>query len=219
MLQPNEQKDVKVTINIPKTAQPGGYFGLVRFAPATAGGEQSVTLSASVGSLILAEVPGNIKENLAIASFDVRKDSQPKTLFTSGKNLQAVVRFQNSGDIQEQPFGKILIRKGGATVASYEINTTLPRGDVLPDSIRRFSISLDKLGSFGKYTMEGNFGYGSHGQLLTATRTFYIIPISLVIIVILAIFLILFAVFIAPNLVKKYNRRIVQKAIGKKRRS
>lgn len=211
-LKPNEQKDVKVTVTIPKTASPGGYYGAVRFAPASALGDQSVTLSASVGSLILVKVPGNIKENVSIASFDVRKDNIAKTMFTSGKGLQAVVRFQNNGDVQEEPFGKVIVRKGGQTLATYEINSTAPRGNVLPDSIRRFSINLDKIGSFGKYTIEGNFGYGSNGQLITASKVIYIVPTSILIIIGLAILLVLFVIFVAPRLVKNYNRRVIQKA-------
>lgn len=215
-LQPNEQKDIKVTVTIPKGAAPGGYYGAVRFAPATASTDQSVTLSASVGSLILIKVPGAIKENVNIASFDVRKDDTAKTFFTSGKDLQAVVRFQNNGDVQEEPFGKVLVKKGGQTLATYEINNTSPRGNVLPGSIRRFSVDLNKLGSFGKYTIEGNFGYGSNGQLLTASKTVYIVPVSVLIIVGIAVIALLLIIFVAPRMIKGYNRRVVQKAASRK---
>lgn len=216
-LQPNEQKDVKVTVTIPKTASAGGYYGVVRFEPASGSGDQSLTLSASVGSLILVRVPGAIKENLTIASFDVRKDNQAKTVFTSGKKLQAVVRFQNQGDVQEEPFGKVLVRKGGKILASYDINTTNPRGNVLPDSIRRFSIDLSNVDSFGKYSIEGNFGYGSKGQLLTTAKTIYIIPVGVIVVMALALVVILFVIFALPKLIKGYNRRVVNKALSKKK--
>lgn len=215
-LQPNEQKDIKVSVTIPKNAAPGGYYGAVRFAPAAASGDQSVTLSASVGSLILVKVPGNIKENVSVASFDIRKNDVSQTLFTSGKNLEAVVRFQNNGDVQEEPFGKVLVRKGGQTVSTREINDSSPRGNVLPSSIRRFSVGLDKIGSFGKYTIEGNFGYGSNGQLITASKTIYIVPISLLVVIGVALVALLFIIFIMPRMIKGYNRKVVQKATGKK---
>lgn len=214
-LAPNEQKDVKVTVTIPQNAAPGGYYGAVRFAPAAASADQSVTLSASVGSLILLKVPGNIKENVSIASFDVRKNDTAQTLFTSGKDLKAVVRFQNNGDVQEEPFGKVLVRKGGQTLSTAEINNTSPRGNVLPSSIRRFSVDLDGIGSFGKYTIEGNFGYGSNGQLITASKTIYVVPISLLVIIGVAIVALLLIIFVIPRMVKGYNRKIVQKATGK----
>lgn len=217
-LQPNEQKDIKVKVTIPATVAAGGYFGAVRFAPASANSDQNVTLSASVGSLLLVKVPGDIKEDLTVASFDVRKDDKAASFFTSGKNLKSVVRFQNKGDVQEAPFGKVILKKGDKTLASYEINNLQPRGNVLPDSIRRFSVDLSHVGSFGKYKVEGNFGYGSKGQLITTSQTFYVVPVSVIVVTITVIVLILLAIFVLPRMIKDYNRRVVQKASSTKRK-
>ncbi|HSX36831.1 MAG TPA: DUF916 domain-containing protein [Patescibacteria group bacterium] len=211
-LQSNEQKSVKVQISIPKDAPGGGYYGAIRFAPAGAAGDKNVNLSASVASLVLVKVPGQITEKLSIASFDVRSGDSPSVVFTNHKGLQAVVRFQNSGDVQEEPFGKIQLKKGSTILSTTEINNTDPRGNVLPDSVRRFSVSLDKLGSFGKYTVVGNFGYGSSGQLLSAKTTFYIIPLFAIIIVAAAILFILFLIFVLPRWIRAYDRRVVRRA-------
>lgn len=211
-LQPNEQKSIKVQISIPKDAAGGGYFGAIRFAPASAAGDKNVNLSASVASLVLVKVPGQITEQLSIASFDVRSGDSPSVVFTGHKGLQAVVRFQNSGNVQEEPFGKIQLKKGSTVLSTTEINNTDPRGNVLPDSIRRFSVNLDKLGSFGKYTVVGNFGYGSSGQLLSAKTSFYIIPLVAIIIVAAIILFILFLIFVLPRWIRAYNRRILQRA-------
>lgn len=217
-LAPNEQKDIKVTITIPATAKPGGYFGAVRFAPQSADTDKNVTLSASVGSLVLVKVPGEIKEQVGLASFDVRKDDAAGSFFTSGDGLKAVARFENTGDVQEQPFGKIALKKGGKVLAVYEINNTQPRGNVLPDSIRRFSADLSNVGSFGKYTIEGNFGYGTKGALLTGSKTFYVVPVPVIVAIALAIIVVLLLVFVLPKLIRNYNQRIVQKATGKKKK-
>jgi hypothetical protein len=210
-----ETRQIKVTINIPKDAAGGGYFGAVRFAPAsTGGGNQNVTLSASVGSLILVRVPGNIKDDLTISSFDVRKSttaSGGSSFFTGHKSLYAMVRFNNRGNVQEQPFGKILLKKGSKTLQSTEINNTDPKGNVLPDSIRRFSVKLDKVGSWGKYTIEGNFGYGTNGQLLSATSTFYVVPVMLIVLAIVLLAVILFLIFGLPRVIRRYNQRVLRR--------
>jgi hypothetical protein len=215
----NAEQDVKVTINIPKGAA-GGYFGVVRFEPASsAANKVNVNLSASVGSLILVTVPGNITEKVTLASFDVRdKSGNPSTIFTSGKSLSAVARFQDGGNVQEEPFGKIILKKGNTQVASYEINNSTPRGNVLPGSIRRFTIPLTHIGAIGKYTIEGNFGYGSNGQLLTASRTFYIVPIMDIVIGVIVLLLIAFLVFGLPKVRRSYDRKIIQKASRAKKR-
>lgn len=215
-LEPNEQKSVDIQINIPANAKPGGYFGAVRFAPAELEGSDTVNLAASVASLILVTVPGDYREQLSIASFAVVQDGNERAFFTSPKKLQAVVRFHNTGDVQEQPFGKVLLRKGSTIKGQYEINNTVPRGNILPDSIRRFAVDLDKVGSFGKYTIEGNFGYGDKGQLLSTKTSFYVIPVSLILAGLGGLLLILFLVFILPRLVRNYNKRVIRRSRGQR---
>lgn len=212
-----ETKQVKVTVNIPKDAAGGGYYGAVRFAPASVAGsgQTGATLSASVGSLILVRVPGNIKDDLQVASFDVRKGADGpngSSFFVSNKSLYGVVRFSNKGNVQEQPFGKLLLKKGNTVLQTSEINNTDPRGNVLPDSIRRFSVPLSKVGSWGKYTIEGNFGYGTNGQLLTAKATFYVVPVALIIAIIVLIIVILALIFGLPRAIRRYNERVLRRA-------
>ena len=213
-LKPGEQKSVNAIISIPQGTSGGGYFGAVRFLPITAGGKSSVTLTASIGSLILVKVPGAYKDQLLLTSLDVSHgaNSDAGTVFTSGKGLIAAVRFQNVGDVQDQPFGKLLLKKGNATLASYEINNTDPRGNVLPSSIRKFTVNLDKVGNFGKYTVVGNFGYGTSGQLLTGTTTFYVIPYVLIGIVAIVLLLLIFSIIFVPKLIRGHDQKVLKKA-------
>ncbi len=209
---PGEQKEVKVTISMPKDIPGGGYYGSVRFAPTSSASGQNISLSGSVGSLVLVRVPGDVTEKMTLLSLDARQEDVPHTVFTSSKNIKAVVRFQNEGNIQEQPFGKIIVKKGDKQVGEYEINDSDQPANVLPDSIRRFSVDLKGLSSFGKYTLEGNFGYGSKGQLLTGKTTFYIIPVPYIIGALAVIALILFLIFGLPKIMRNYNKRVLRKA-------
>src|SRR5581483_2404429 len=203
MLAGGQERDVKITITIPKGVAGGGYFGAIRFLPANLDSTKNVNLAASVASLVIVTVPGPVTEQMSLASFDVRSMNTktnelngPSVLFTHNKNLNAVVRFQNLGNIQEEPFGKILLKKGGSVLATYEINNIEPRGNVLPDSIRRFSVPLTGLSNFGKYTLEGNFGYSTKGQLLSATTNFYIVPVPAIVIAIVVLLVIILGIFL-----------------------
>ena len=162
----------------------------------------------------MVKVPGDIKEQLSIASFDARVNDRPSTFFLRNKDIDAVVRFQNQGNIQEQPFGKILLKNhSGKVLGAYEVNGVAPPGNVLPDSIRKFSIPLgNKVGSFGQYKLEGNFGYGTSGQLLSASTTFYVIPMWMIIAFIAVVLLLAFLVFVLPKMIKAYNQRVVRRA-------
>lgn len=213
-LQPGQQKTIIVTIEVPIDAAGGGYYGSVRFAPAGSNGrDKTVTLAGSVGSLVLVRVPGNIKDQMSITSFDVRQGDAAKSLFFSNKKLIAQVRFQNEGNIQEQPFGKILLKDhSNKILAEYEINDVSPRGNVLPDTIRKFPVDLDKVGKFGIYKLVGNFGYGTNGQLLSASTTFYVVPFILIIGFLAVVALLIFLIFGLPRLIKAYNERIINQA-------
>lgn len=210
-----QQKDVNVSITMPSNVAGGGYYGAVRFVPTTGPqGNSNVSLSGSVASLILVSVPGDVTENMQIASFGATQGDNlgNRSLFTNNKDLKASVRFRNAGNIQEQPFGKILLKKGSKTISTYEINNTEPRGNVLPDSIRRFDVPLKGVGTFGKYTLVGNFGYGTNGQLLSATSTFYVIPLALIVVFVVIVVLLLALIFGAPRAMKRYNQRVLRRA-------
>lgn len=212
-LNPGDQKSVVVKVAIPNNATAGGYYGAVRFTPVGANGQRNVNLAASVGSLILVKVPGNINESVSIVSFGVaRGGTSTRSIFFSNKSLQAIVRFQNNGDVQEEPFGKIQLKKGDATLASYEVNNTDQRGNILPESIRRFTVPLDKVGSFGKFTVEGNFGYGSSGQLISASSSFYVIPVSVIFLIVVLILLVIAAIVGLPRAIRRHDKRILRRA-------
>ncbi len=214
-LQPGEEKSIAVTIKVPANAAGGGYYGAVRFAPAntsTKPGAQ-LSLSGSVGTLVLIKVPGNITEQLSIAGISVYSGKHSSNFFTTNKDLMVRVRFQNEGNIQESPFGKLIVkdRSNKAIGKPYELNSVYPPGSVLPDSIRHFDVAI-KTGSFGQYKVEGNFGYGSAGQLLSAATTFYIIPASLIWAFIIVVALLAGIIFGLPRLIKAYNRRVLRRA-------
>lgn len=211
-LAPGAQKDVKVVITVPKGAVGGGYYGAIRFYPQQPAGDKSLNLAASVGSLILLKVNGVIDEKLSVASFDIRRGDNSAFFFTGSKGLTNVVRFQNTGNIQLEPFGKLQLKRFGKTVAEFEVNTNDPKSNVLPDSIRRFDTPLTGVGSFGKFTLTGNFGYGSTGQLLTAKATFYVVPVAYVAIVFVIVAFLILSIIFLPRMIRSYNRRIVRRA-------
>lgn len=97
------------------------------------------------------------------------------------------------------------------------MNSADPRGSVLPDSIRRFSVDFgDKTAGFGKYSVEGNFGYGTKGHLLSASTTFYVIPLLYIIIALVLLALIVLSFFIFPRIIKTHDRNLIRKMRGRK---
>jgi hypothetical protein len=211
ILSPRQSEAVNVVITIPANTDSGGYFGAVRFAPASlVTTKKHVNLSGGVASLIFVTVPGNLKQNLGITKMGVENSAgQMHMIFLSNKNLSGIVYFQNYGNVQVQPLGNFIVKSGKKEIDIKAINGA--NGLVLPASARYFTAKLHHIGSFGKFTLYGNFGYGTRGQLLYATSTFYLVPIWLLfavpIVVLVLIALIVYRINRRRKSTPRYRQR------------
>ena len=214
-IKPGDIQTLTVVINIPKDASPGGHYGVIRFTgtpPKLKG--TGVSLSASLGTLVLLRVNGPVKEKLSVQEFSVSHNGKTGKLFESPP-IDFVEKITNSGNIHEEPTGHIIVKNMfGKTIAGFNVNT--PPRNILPASTRKFTQPLDKtiLGNkrlFGRYTADFKLVYGSgkDKKVINTQLSFWIIPYRLIGAIILTL-IILFFVF--RFLIKRYNRRIIKKA-------
>lgn len=207
-----QTKEVVVTITVPKNAQAGGYFGAIRFAPASSDSSKSVNLSASAASLILMTVPGPTTEKLKLTNFDVQQDGSTGSNFRTPNDLKLLLRFQNQGNIQQAPFGQIYVQKGKKVVYTYNFNQSDPKETILPDSARRWELPLKNIGKFGKYTVSGTITYGSKGQSINLTKTIWIVPTGYIIGAIVGIVALIAIIVGIWLFLRSYKRRILKKS-------
>lgn len=213
LLEPRQIETLPVTITVPANAAPGGYYGVVRFTATPPELEDTgVSLSASLGALILLRVNGDVKHGLQIEEFSVNKNGKTASLFESTP-ITFTERIKNSGNIHEQPVGKITVTDMfGKTIAG--VNVNLEQRNILPQSIRKFEQPLDSsvLGNkqlFGRYTAELVMSYGANGEKVTAATSFWVIPYKLII----GAIILLIGGFIALRImIKRYNNHIINKA-------
>lgn len=211
-VQPGQSQVVEVSIKIPATAQAGGYYGAIRFAPANANGDSNVNVTGSVASLILLTVPGNTVESLQLTDFDIRQDKKTVSRLSNPENVDVLVRLENKGNVHVSPFGSVNVQKDGKAIYSAEINNIKPAGVILPDSSRKWSIPIEKLGTFGKYEISATLGYGGGGETINVKKTIWIIPGAYIFFAILAVaLLIVLIVFIVLGL-RAYKRKILRGA-------
>ncbi len=212
-LNPREQVTIDVPITVPEDANTGGYYGIVRFEPADVGDAGNVTLSASVGSIALIRVPGDLTERLDLVQLSASQDGALRSFFTGG-DVDVLVRLRNSGDIHLQPNGRVLIKNMfGDTIESYELNDATPRAYILPDTIRRFQDSLENDRWFGRYTIETSIGHmQGGGEPLSAVATFWYIPVWALIALFVAIAAVGFGI------ISLINRKGNNKKSGKNRK-
>lgn len=218
-LKPREVNQLPVTIRVPANAAPGGYYAVVRFTASPPGLDGSgVSLSASLGTLILMRVNGDAKEAMSIEQFEATKNNDAKWLFESAP-ITFLTRVRNNGSSHEQPTGQIAIKDMfGNPVAN--VNVNLSRNNVLPSSVRRFEPQLDSsvIGNrvlFGRFTADLKLSYGTQGQTVTESTSFWVIPYRLILFVILLIIVVVVIVRIA---LKRYTERAIARSRTRRRR-
>jgi hypothetical protein len=199
-----QQQTVDITLNVPKNAAPGGHYGVIRFTGAPPDvDETAVSLSASVGSLMLVTVSGNVQEQARIAEISTSQNGKKQSLFEYGP-VTITTRVENTGNVHLQPKGTIHVTNMfGKQVGNFQLNQA--NGNVLPKSIRRFNVTLDKKLLFGRYKAVADVVYGKDSTIITSSTTFWVIPYKLILICLAVVFAIIF-------LIRRYNRLIVKRA-------
>lgn len=192
---------VEIPVTVPSDTAPGGYYGVVRYLAipegASAPDEGQVSLTASISSILLVEVPGDVREQVQLRNVLFYRQGVTGSFFTS-KPEQVGVEIVNQGNGFIKPFGNVMVKNPfGKEVQSYEMNTGNPRNNVLPESTRVFKEDLSGISVPGRYTTTASVSFGNGGEVLTLTKTFWYLPIWFVIAVLVLIAGIVAAVFYA----------------------
>lgn len=225
---PTEQEVVRVPLAVPEDASPGAHLGLIRFSAVPAGGDDDessqVSLSASIGTLILLNVSGEEEYDLGLEEFSVSQNDQPGEWFETGP-FTLVTRLKNEGNVFMQPSGTLRLtnifgREVGVT--RLESEDAEPEDDegtgevefnaneryVLPDSIRRFENAIDKDIWFGRYTATANLSYGPEDEPLEAKTVFWVIPYKLL--AVIFVLLLVVGIF-GRKALRSYRNHVIRK--------
>jgi hypothetical protein len=163
---PKQEFQMKFTVDVPTTADPGTHYGalLVATAPVTQAGGAAV--QAKIGPIILVKVLGDVKEEMSLESFTVPR-------FTESPPLALEARFKNEGTVHEAPTGDIEVRNmfGGLVATG-----TLPVLNVLPGAIRKFDASVGEGLWLGRYTVSLRAKYGDTGEELSSQAKIWVVP-------------------------------------------
>jgi hypothetical protein len=218
-LQPKQLQSLPVSIKIPSNAAPGGYYGVIRFTATAPNIEESgVSLSASLGTIVLLRVNGDATESMNVEEFYTSDIHGRKTSFFEGIPFNFTERVKNTGNVYEQPTGRILIKDMFGNVTA-NVNVNLEQRNVLPNTVRKFDQPFDKAGLgdrflFGPYTAELTLDYGTK-KSMTETLSFWVIPYKLIAAIIIAIILIVVGLRV---FLKRYRERVIGKTRGRTRR-
>ena len=206
-LAPGQRQAIEVSIRVPKDASPGGHYGVVRFSGTPPEIENTgVSLSASVGTLFLVSVAGDITQSAKVAELFTSQNGKRRSLFEYGP-IDITTRVENSGNVHFQPKGTVQVKDiFGRTVHLAQFNED--NRNVLPGSVRKFDNRLDKKLLFGRYTVQSDVVYGTENQIASAKSTFWVVPYKLIALILAGIILLIL-------LGRTYNRYIINRASKK----
>lgn len=197
----SQSENVAVTITAPANAEPGGHYGAALFStekPQVDANQSQVSVVGLIGTLMLATVPGNITEKITLSDY-----SSP--VFVTKSPVTFSLTFSNQGNVHVKPVGNIRITNwlGNAT---QNLNVNEGRGNVLPESERRFESTWSfDWKAVGKYTATAAIVYGDPQQQLSATRTFFVVPIWLLIA--LGLIILLLIIWLVTRNIRRRHRQ------------
>lgn len=176
---PAEQTiELPFTIAVPENAQPGGHFAAILVGTKPPENDQQrsrVETSQVVTSLLFLRVSGEVVENGQIRSFRTLDSvlERPEATFE--------MRFENTGNVHLLPQGEIrILNMWGQERGIVPINRDTMFGNVLPESIRRFTFNWSgdwSIADMGRYTAVATLAYGAEERHFTSSETsFWIIP-------------------------------------------
>lgn len=153
-LKARESKEIPVQVNVPSNAELGGHYGAILFPGIeTDINSSGVGLSASTGVLVLVSVgdTSKITEEAGLKEFYTAHNDK-QTGFFEASPIDFVVRIENTGNVHVKPAGSIEVSDiFGNVVDKIDVNSN-QNSNVLPDSIRKFVVRMEKLWLFGRYT-------------------------------------------------------------------
>lgn len=228
-IKPGESKTSSVTLSIPKTAAPGGYYfaliiGENGSADATA---NKLLINSRVGSLLFVNVLGQVEKEVKFDAFQL--DKQVYDPFFDSIELQYKIRVEgntflkpagnvffgtqdSTGSISLNPDGKIILPNSSRLFQSY-----IPATNQLPDFLNVNSTKVPKGNIeaidkpwFGQKDIEAKVVYTDSNQDVTqkTVKTSVIFfPWKTAILVLLLIAVILLIVFSAKTIYRRLKRK------------
>lgn len=199
--------NVKLTITVPKNALPGGHYALISYQPNPDSTPRDLSETGSLigqraGTIIYLLVNGPINQAASIKEFKVAKFNETGPIDFTGL-------IQNDSDIHVDAKGSLIISNFfGHEVGRLPVET----GNIFPSALRAFKVTWPQKWGYGRYTATLDLSYGTAGGVLSATLTFWLFPIRLVIYILIIIISLLF-VFITLKERGKRHEAALEKEV------
>ncbi len=212
VLEPGQEKEIQIVIDVPEFATPGSHFGAV-FVSKTSPKlrKTGASVGYQVANIITIRVAGD-----AVVNAQIRQFSTGNYIYGDTK-VDFHAKIENEGTVLVRPVGPLEIyNMFGKRVEVLTFNEK--KAAVFPKSTRKFDITWEDEGpGFGRYQAVLSLVYGDQGQksTISSTVSFWILPMQ---IIMPALGVLAFLLLIAYIFVRLYIRSKLQMYVGGSRR-
>ena len=217
VLKPGETTLMPLIIQVPKTADVGGYYLALMWksAPGPKAKQSDQALIASrVGTLILLQVNGQVNQSLEVVDFGLKDNNK----FYNSLPIDFFIRLKNTGNVHQRPQSSLVIKDFlGRTVEILPLNYS--SSAILPQTTRIFeanwgesnfqNILIKQLTNFriGRFSAKAIIDYGNNQNITSEMVYFWIWPWQIFLLMLAVILLI---IIISFKIKKSKSSKVIQ---------
>ena len=194
---------VNFKVTVPKDTQPGGRYVAIMFEqtgqiPESQLDNEGVqAISSRIVGLLSIRINGSVYESAFVDTFKV-------PTFLEFGPIPVYFEILNKGGLHITPTGQLTLTNWFGKEVD---NVTLESKNIFPNAKRTYEGSLGKTWMFGRYIASLTASYGDQGKALTINQFVWVVPITLILIIVLGLIIISMGVIL---IVKKFKAKQVK---------
>jgi hypothetical protein len=198
---------VNFKVEVPKNAQPGGKYVAIIFEQTgqlsnpTTDNEGATAISPRIVGLLNIRINGPVVEYSFIDKLKV-----PSFLEFGPVNLSFDIL--NKGGYHINPKGQVTLTDWTGKEVD---RVTIDDKNIFPDTSRTYSTKIGKTWMFGKYAVDITAAYGETGKTLTESKFVWIVPVTVILLVIFTIMILGFAIYLVSQKIKAKQVKLEEK--------
>jgi hypothetical protein len=170
ILNNKESRPITATVQVPKTAEPGGHYATILLEPlvpaVAVSGQSGSQAAAKVGVLVFITVKGEARHQLTTHS------SPGISFLQTLAHISIDAAIANTGTVHELPTAKVIVRN---IFGGIEAELPIQPRVVLPNTIKTTSLQWQAPFLFGIYSAQIEGVYGSSQTPLQSDKKVFIV--------------------------------------------
>lgn len=197
---------VNFKIEVPENAKPGGRYAAIIFEQTgqltqSQDNESASLVTPRVVGLVSIRVNGPVDEMAFVNVFKLPK-------FLEFGKIPVYFEVANKGGYHITPNGQVTLTNWMGKEVEMKI---IEEKNIFPEAKRTYSEKLGSMWMFGKYKVDLTLGYGETGKTLLASSYVWVIPVTVITIIIFAIIIAVLTIYLISRKVKAKQEELEEK--------